>query len=121
MKTTTILLFLFISFSSVFAQSNPFEARRSKVFEEIGDNIALIKNSGRDYVLKMNVNWNYYYLTGDQSEEAFLVLNGKDETATIFKEAPQYSRQQQEMKEIKAQMSRLMVEKLINLDRGNKV
>jgi len=100
MKTTSLLLFFLISFSTIFAQENPYEARRVKIFEKIGDDLALIKNSGRDYVLKMDVNWNYYYLTGDLSEGAFLVLNGKAKTATIYKKASQNRSQQGEIKDL---------------------
>ena len=90
----------FFLFNSAVGQENPFEARRDVIYEQIGDNIALIKNSGTDYVLKMDVNWNYYYLTGDQSEGACLILNGKNKTSTIYKKVPQYRRPQNETKEI---------------------
>jgi len=99
-SVSLLLLFIVLSFCSAFAQFIPYEARRAVIFAEIGEDIALIKNSGSDYVLKMEVNWNYYFLTGDQSDGAFLVLNGKNKTATIYKEALQYSRQQAEAKEI---------------------
>ncbi len=83
MKTKLILTLILIS-SGLFAQDDPYAARRAKIIEEIGDNVAIIKNTGRDYTLKMSVNWNYYYLTGDDTEKAVLVLDGKNKTHHIF-------------------------------------
>ena len=74
------------------AQENPYSARRDKIFEIIGDDIALIKNTGRDYTLPTDINWNYYYLTGDVTSQAILVLDGKTRTAFIFKDPGQFQR-----------------------------
>lgn len=85
MKTVpSLILSILITSSGLFAQENPYSARREKLFDIIGEDIALVKNSGRDYVLPMNINWNFYYLTGDTTEDAILVLNGKDKSGYIF-------------------------------------
>lgn len=83
MKTKLTLIILIAS-SGLFAQDDPYAARRAKIFEEIGDDVAIIKNTGKDYVLPMNVNWNFYYLTGIETEGAVLVLDGKNKTYHIF-------------------------------------
>lgn len=91
MKTVpSLILTILITSSGLLAQDNPYAARRDKIFEVIGDDIAVIKNSGRDYTLTMDVNWNYYYLTGDDTERAILLMNGKDKTAQVFREEGQY-------------------------------
>ena len=82
-KITTIILSFLIT-TSLFAQDNPYAERRCKIFEVIGEDIAILKNSGKDYTIKMDVNWNYYFLTGDNNEGAILILDGKNKTAGIF-------------------------------------
>ncbi len=76
---------LFIVSLAAIGQVSVFESRRSAIMEMIGNECAIIKNSGRDYVLSANVNWNYYYLTGDSSADAILLVNGLDKTAAIYK------------------------------------
>jgi len=93
MKTKlTLIISILLAASSLFAQDNPYAARRERIFEIIGDDVAIIKNSGRDYTLSMDVNWNYYYLTGDDTEKAVVVLNGKSESAMIFRDGGQFRR-----------------------------
>jgi Xaa-Pro aminopeptidase len=81
----TIVLCLILVSTAIWAQDEPYTSRRDKIFEFIGDDIAIIKNSGRDYTLPMDVNWNYYYLTGDDVEGSILILSGKERTGKIFR------------------------------------
>lgn len=75
--------------TSLSAQDDPYAARRDKIFDIIGEDIAIIKNSGRDYTMQMSVNWNYYYLTGDDTEDGMLVLFGSNKAATLYRPKPQ--------------------------------
>ena len=97
-KIITMQLRIVISLSVVFlaiglfAQNEPYTERQIRIYDEIGENLAIIKNSGRDYVLPMDINWNYYYLTGDESEGAILLMNGRTKTSTIYKTQAEYRR-----------------------------
>lgn len=96
MKYCLTILAVLLICGSGFSQDDPYMNRRTRIFELIGDDLAIVKNTGRDYVLPMNVNWNYYFLTGDQSENAILLLNGKQKTATIYREVVRYRAEQVE-------------------------
>lgn len=85
-----ITLSILLITSSLFSQTDPYSGRRAQIFEEVGENLVIIKNSGRDYVLSIDVNWNYYFLTGDQTAGAILVMDGKNKTSVIYREQPQY-------------------------------
>lgn len=84
----------------LFSQNDPYAGRRALIFDAVGENLVIIKNSGSDYVLPVDVNWNYYFLTGDQTEGAVLVMNGKKKTCVIYRQASQNSRKIKETDEI---------------------
>jgi len=91
MKRISSISIVLISFlSTSFAQSDPYSARRGKIYEQIGADVAILVNQGRDYTRSGSINWNYYYLCGDQTEGATLVLNGAEKKATIYREQRPY-------------------------------
>ena len=63
-----------------------FEARRSKVFNEIGTNsIALIQGGASVAGFKVFSQTNtFYYLSGIEEGHAYLLLNGKNKKTTIY-------------------------------------
>jgi len=91
MKLRIILtLSILLLTTSLFSQADPYCGRRAQIFEKVGEDLVIIKNTGRDYVLPINVNWNYYFLTGDQTEGAILVMNGKNKSCVVYRDQPQY-------------------------------
>ncbi len=91
-KLFSIVFVLTFCLAASAGEEAPYEQRRTQIYNHIGENIAIIKNSGRDYTLSMNVNWNYYYLTGDLSVDGILVLNGKTKSHTIYREESRFNR-----------------------------
>ena len=86
MKTRILFsLIILVIIGSLTAQNDPYAARREKIFEIIGEDIAIIKNSGQDYTMERKVNWNYYFLCGDETEDAIMILNGGKKTGTIYR------------------------------------
>ena len=99
MRTTlkiSIFAFLFCKMSPLLAQDNyhyqtdfsteNFEERRSKIFDAIGNtSIALIQgaagHAGFSVFRQSNT---FYYLTGLESDHAYLLLNGKNKQATLY-------------------------------------
>ena len=63
-----------------------FQERRSQIFEAIGNNsIALIQGAASIKGFKVFRQTNtFYYLCGLESEHAYLLLNGKTKTTTIY-------------------------------------
>jgi Xaa-Pro aminopeptidase len=63
-----------------------FQERRSKIFEAIGNNsIALIQGAASVAGFKVFRQTNtFYYLCGLESEHAYLLLNGKNKTSSIY-------------------------------------
>ena len=63
-----------------------FQERRSQIFEAIGNNsIALIQGAASIAGFKVFRQTNtFYYLCGLESEHAYLLLNGKTKTSTIY-------------------------------------
>ncbi|MDG2173412.1 MAG: Xaa-Pro peptidase family protein [Flavobacteriaceae bacterium] len=63
-----------------------FQERRSQIFEAIGNNsIALIQGAASITGFKVFRQTNtFYYLCGLESENAYLLLNGKTKTSTIY-------------------------------------
>jgi Xaa-Pro aminopeptidase len=63
-----------------------FQERRSQIFEVIGNNsIALIQGAASIAGFKVFRQTNtFYYLCGLESEHAYLLLNGKTKTSTIY-------------------------------------
>ena len=63
-----------------------FEARRSKIFKEIGDNsIALIQGGASVAGFKVFRQTNtFYYLCGIEEGHAYILLNGKNKSTTIY-------------------------------------
>jgi len=61
-----------------------FAARRAKVFEKIGDSIAIVfANAEHPYAVKYREAPDFYYLTGIEEPGAVLILFGKDKVAVI--------------------------------------
>ncbi len=87
---------LFVTLLSSFAQEKhyyqtdfsivDFQERRSQIFEAIGNNsIALIQGAASITGFKVFRQTNtFYYLCGLESEHAYLLLNGKTKTSTIY-------------------------------------
>ena len=87
---------LFVMQSTSFAQEQhyyqtdfsivDFQERRSQIFEAIGNNsIALIQGAASITGFKVFRQTNtFYYLCGLESENAYLLLNGKTKTSTIY-------------------------------------
>ncbi len=96
-KTSFLLLGLFLSLQLVCTAQEKyyfqtdfsieeFQERRSKVFESIGNNsIALIQGAssvtGFELFRQSNT---FYYLCGLETGHAYLLLNGKNNTSTIY-------------------------------------
>src|ERR1044072_7947231 len=74
---------------STFAQQpfnkNEFEGRRGRLFEKIGDGIAVIF-AARDqfYPIKFRQSPDFYYLTGIEDPGAVLVMVGPNRSAILF-------------------------------------
>ncbi len=103
MKTRLCVSICFLLIScSLLAQSDHYAKRRARVFAAIDEDLAIFKNTGRDYVLPMQVNWNYYFLTGDLTEGAVLVMDGKNETSTIYRTQAQFGPEIKDIEGIKA-------------------
>ena len=96
-KTLSIVaLLVLISGFSIFAQEKhyfqsdfsieDFEARRTKIFDEIGNNaIALIQSAPSVAGFKVFRQSNtFYYLCGLEEGHAYLLLNGKNRSVTLY-------------------------------------
>ena len=95
-----------------------FNERRSKIFTEIGDNaVALIQGSagvpGFSVFRQSN---SFYYLCGLETAHSYLLLNGKNKTATLYLPHRDEGREKGEGKVLSAEDAEL-VKKLTGVDR----
>jgi Xaa-Pro aminopeptidase len=87
-----VIIWLVLASASVnaFAQEKPFDrgefsARRARLFEKIGDGVAIIFAArGQVYPVKFRQSPDFYYLTGIEEEDAVLVLVGAKRQTFIF-------------------------------------
>src|SRR5262245_6982561 len=94
MNTSKIkLLILFIAFANIISAQDmwkyftpeDFAKRRAKVFEQIGDGIAILQGAELpEGFVKFRQDNNFYYLTGVEIPNAKLLLDGKTKTAILF-------------------------------------
>jgi Xaa-Pro aminopeptidase len=62
-----------------------FAKRRAKVFEQIGDGIAILQGADpTEAYVKFRQDNNFYYLTGAEIPNAKLILDGKTKTSILF-------------------------------------
>lgn len=78
-----------ISIINLFSQETfnkaEFAARRAKVFEKIGDGVAVVfANETHRFAVKYRESPDFYYLTGIEEPNAILVLVGKTKRTVIF-------------------------------------
>ena len=123
---TVCLLFLMQSTS--FAQEQhyyqtdfsivDFQERRSQIFEAIGNNsIALIQGAASIKGFKVFRQTNtFYYLCGLESEHAYLLLNGRTKTSTIYLPNRDKARESSQGKILSAEDADL-VKKLTGVER----
>ena len=95
-----------------------FQERRSQIFEAIGNNsIALIQGAASITGFKVFRQTNtFYYLCGLESEHAYLLLNGKTKTSTIYLPNRDISRESSQGKILSAEDADL-VKKLTGVER----
>jgi Xaa-Pro aminopeptidase len=89
-----------------------FEARRTKIFDEIGNNaIALIQSAPSVAGFKVFRQSNtFYYLCGLEEGHAYLLLNGKNRTATIYLPHREEGRERSQGKILSAEDVDLVIE-----------
>jgi len=82
---TLLPIFLFSQEHQYHFPPEEFQARWEKVFSKIGDATAIIQgapdNGGFIYPRQSNT---FYYLSGVENPNSYLVLNGKDRTVTLY-------------------------------------
>ena len=62
-----------------------FQARWQRVFERIGDNVAVVQGMPQvDGFIMPRQNNSFYYLTGIETPHSYLVLDGRSRTATLY-------------------------------------
>ena len=95
-----------------------FQERRSQIFEAIGNNsIALIQGAASIAGFKVFRQTNtFYYLCGLESEHAYLLLNGKTKTSTIYLPNRDKERERSQGKILSAEDADL-VKKLTGVER----
>lgn len=95
-----------------------FQERRSQIFEAIGNNsIALIQGAASITGFKVFRQTNtFYYLCGLESEHAYLLLNGKTKTSTIYLSNRDKARENSQGKILSAEDADL-VKKLTGVER----
>jgi Xaa-Pro aminopeptidase len=126
-KTTFLIAFLFITiniqaqekhhYQTDFSVEN-FKERRSKIYTEIGVNaVALIQGSagvpGFSVFRQSNT---FYYLCGLETAHAYLLLNGKNKTSTLYLPHRDKGREKGEGKILSAE-DETLVKKLTGVDR----
>lgn len=85
-KYSRLLLILSLSAISIYAQTDPYQARRDKLLAKTGNGlILLVNNGGQDYVSGGGENMNFYYLTGIKTLNATLVLDGKSGKSIVYR------------------------------------
>jgi len=68
-----------------FFSPDDFAKRRAKVFEQIGDGIAILQGAElTEGFVKFRQDNNFYYLTGVEIPNARLILDGKTKTSILF-------------------------------------
>src|SRR6185503_19050231 len=82
-------LFVLVFAASAFAQQpfnkNEFVARRGRLFEKIGDGVAVIfAAKGQHYPVKFRQSPDFYYLTGIEEAGAVLVMVGSNKSSILF-------------------------------------
>jgi Xaa-Pro aminopeptidase len=89
-----------------------FEARRTKIFDEIGNNaIALIQSAPSVAGFKVFRQSNtFYYLCGLEEGHAYLLLNGKNRTSTIYLPHREEARERSQGKILSAEDVDLVIE-----------
>ncbi len=119
---------LFVMQSTSFAQEQhyyqtdfsivDFQERRSQIFEAIGNNsIALIQGAASIKGFKVFRQTNtFYYLCGLESEHAYLLLNGRTKTSTIYLPNRDKARESSQGKILSAEDADL-VKKLTGVER----
>src|SRR5689334_15983254 len=80
-----VLVFLpILSISQTGFDKAEFAARRAKVFEKIGDGMAIIlANEEHPHAVRYREAPDFFYLTGIEEPGAVLLLDGKEKTAII--------------------------------------
>jgi len=65
--------------------ADDFSARRKKVMEKIGDGVAILQGAAlpEGYV-KFRQDNNFYYLSGVETPDATIIINGKNKRCTLF-------------------------------------
>ncbi len=122
-KTLCLALFLSVVCESIlYAQEKhyfqtdfsiaDFEARRTKIFDEIGNNaIALIQSATSVAGFKVFRQSNtFYYLCGLEEGHAYLLLNGKNRTSTIYLPHREEARERSQGKILSAEDVDLVIE-----------
>src|SRR5215203_4583523 len=62
-----------------------FEGRRGRLFEKIGDGVAVIfAASGQHYPVKFRQSPDFYYLTGIEEPGSVLIVNGARKSSFVF-------------------------------------
>ena len=127
-KTILIVLFCFQFKTNLIGQEKhyfqsdflpkEFELRRAKIFDEIGANsIALIQSAPTVAGFKVFRQTNtFYYLSGLEEGHAYLLMNGKNKTATIYLPHREEGREKSQGKILAAEDSDLIKE-LTGVDR----
>lgn len=89
LSIATLGLLILLAQVSLSAQESfnkaEFATRRAKVFEKIGDGVAVVfANEKHRYPVKFRQSPDFYYLTGIEEPEAILVIVGKTKRTLIF-------------------------------------
>ncbi len=87
-----LLFFSIVFVNTVCAQDmwkyfspDDFAKRRAKVFEQIGDGVAILQGAELpEGFIKFRQDNNFFYLTGVEIPNATLILDGKTKTSTLF-------------------------------------
>ena len=128
LKTILIVLFCFQFKTNLIGQEKhyfqsdflpkEFELRRAKIFDEIGANsIALIQSAPTVAGFKVFRQTNtFYYLSGLEEGHAYLLMNGKNKTSTIYLPHKEEGREKSQGKILAAEDSDL-IKKLTGVDR----
>ena len=127
-KTFLIVLFCFLFKTDLIGQEKhyfqsdflpkEFELRRTKIFDAIGTNsIALIQSAPTVAGFKVFRQTNtFYYLSGLEEGHAYLLMNGKNKTSTIYLPHREKGREKSQGKIFSAEDADL-IKKLTGVDR----
>ncbi len=82
----SIFMVLMICSSTLYAESDPYSARRNRLIEKTGNGlIILVNNSGQDYISAGGESMNFYYMTGIKTLNAKLIIDGKSGKSTLYR------------------------------------